>query len=148
MMLKDSLPLAVRDVIDVQVIAEGSDVYAKSGKPIGELDKIADRINSQVGGVKASKPSDLVNSFKQGGAIFTAITTAAALLALIIGGLSVVNTMFMAVAERIREISLKKAVGATTLDIMREFLIEATLIGAIRGLIGYGLCALIPTLVN
>src|SRR5260370_28409823 len=91
MMLKDSLPLAVRDVIDVTAIAEGIDVYAKSGRPIGELDKIADRINSQVGGVKASKPSDLVNSFKQGGAIFTAITTAAALLALIIGGLSAVN---------------------------------------------------------
>jgi len=89
-----------------------------------------------------------VNSFKSGGAIFTAITTAAALLALIIGGLSVVNTMFMAVAERIREIGLKKAVGATTLDIMREFLIEATLIGAIGGLIGYGLGALITIVVN
>ncbi len=148
MLLKDSLPFAVRDVIDVTAIAEGIDVYAKSGTPIGELDKIADRINSQVGGVKASKPSDLVNSFKQGGAIFTAITTAAALLALIIGGLSVVNTMFMAVAERVREIGLKKAVGATTLDIMGEFLAEATLIGVIGGLVGYGLGALITIVAN
>jgi putative ABC transport system permease protein len=148
MLLKDSLPVAVRDVIDVTKIAEGIDVYAKAGTPVSELDKIADRINGQVSGVKASKPSDLVNGFKQGGAIFTAITTAAALLALIIGGLSVVNTMFMAVAERVREIGLKKAVGATTFDIMGEFLVEATLIGIVGGVIGYGLGALITILVN
>jgi len=147
-LLKDSLPVAVRDAIDVTKIAEGIDVYAKSGTSISELDKIAERINSQVSGVKALKPSDLVNSFKQGGAIFTAITTAAALLALIIGGLSVVNTMFMAVAERVREIGLKKAVGATTFNIMGEFLAEATLIGVVGGVIGYGVGAVITILAN
>jgi len=98
--------------------------------------------------VKATKPSDLVNGFKSGGAIFTAITTAAALLALIIGGLSVVNTMFMSVAERVREIGLKKAVGATTWNVMSEFLIEATLIGLIGGLIGYGLGVLVVVVRN
>jgi putative ABC transport system permease protein len=101
-----------------------------------------------VPGVKATKPSDFVNGFKQGGLIFTAITTAAALLALIIGGLSVVNTMFMAVAERVREIGLKKAVGATTMNVMSEFLIEATLIGVIGGVIGYSLGALITIVAN
>jgi putative ABC transport system permease protein len=90
----------------------------------------------------------IVNSFKSGGAIFTAITTAAALLALVIGGLSVVNTMFMAVAERVREIGLKKAVGATTRHIMGEFLLEATFIGALGGVIGYGLGVLITVIAN
>jgi len=148
MLLKGSLPVALRDVIDVTTITEGIDVYGKAGTSIGDLDKTADRINKQVPGVKAQRPSDLVNSFKQGGAIFTAITTAAALLALIIGGLSVVNTMFMAVAERVREIGLKKAVGATTFNIMGEFLVEATLIGVIGGVIGFGLGALITVYVN
>ncbi len=148
MLLKDSLPVAIRSQIDTSQITESIDVYGQRGSSISKLDSIADRINTQVSGVKATKPSVIVASFKSGGAIFTAITTAAALLALIIGGLSVVNTMFMAVAERIREIGLKKAVGATTLDIMREFLIEATLIGAIGGLIGYGLGALITIIVN
>src|SRR5450759_2692459 len=148
MLLKDSLPVAERDAIDATMIAKGIDVYAKPGTSIGELDKIADRINSQVNGVKASKPSDLVNSFKQGGAIFNAMTTAAALLALIIGGLVVVNTMFMAVAERVREIGLKKAAGVTTFNIMGQFLAEATLIGVIGGVIGYGLGALITIMAN
>jgi putative ABC transport system permease protein len=56
--------------------------------------------------------------------------------------------MFMAVAERVREIGLKKAVGATTMNIMGEFLFEATLIGVIGGLIGYGLGASITIILN
>jgi len=148
MLLKDSLPIAIRGQIDVSQITEAIDVYGKPGSSISDLDAIADRINAQVTGVKATRPSVIVNSFKSGGAIFTAITTAAALLALVIGGLSVVNTMFMAVAERVREIGLKKAVGATTLNIMGEFLIEATLIGLIGGLVGYGIGALITIIAN
>jgi putative ABC transport system permease protein len=147
-LLKDSLPIAIRDQIPVTEIAMAMDVYGKPGSSISDLDQLAVRINSQVTGVKATKPSDIVNAFKSGGAIFTAITTAAALLALIIGGLSVVNTMFMAVAERVREIGLKKAVGATTMNIMGEFLFEATLIGVIGGLIGYGLGASITVILN
>jgi putative ABC transport system permease protein len=148
MLLKDSLPIAIRDQIDVTKITESIDVYGKPGTSISDLDKIADRINAQVTGVKATRPSVIVDSFKAGGAIFTGITTAAALLALVIGGLSVVNTMFMAVAERIREIGLKKAVGATTRHIMAEFLLEATFIGGLGGVIGYGIGAAITIIVN
>jgi putative ABC transport system permease protein len=148
MLLKDSLPAAFLTQIDVSQISEGFDVYGAHGSSLSQLDKIADAINSQVTGVKAIRPSTLVTSFKSGGAIFTAITTAAALLALIIGGLSVVNTMFMAVAERVREIGLKKAVGATTFNVMGEFLLEATFIGLVGGLLGYGVGALITIIVN
>jgi ABC-type antimicrobial peptide transport system permease subunit len=148
MLLKDSLPITVRDVIDVTKISKGIDVYAKSGTSISELDKVADRINAQVSGVKASKPSDLVNSFREGGTIFTVMAAAAVLLALIIGGLSVVKTTLRAVAERARAIGLKKAAGMGTLKIMGEFLAEATLIGFLGGVIGYGLGALITILAN
>jgi putative ABC transport system permease protein len=148
MLLKDSLPIAIRGQIDVSLITEAIDVYGKPGASISDLDAIADRINAQVTGVKATRPSVIVNSFKSGGAIFTAITTAAALLALVIGGLSVVNTMFMAVAERVREIGLKKAVGATTRHIMGEFLLEATFIGALGGVVGYAIGVLITVIAN
>jgi putative ABC transport system permease protein len=148
MLLKDSLPQAIRNQIDVSQIAQGITVYGQPGTTIPSLDKIADRINSQVTGVKAIKPSVIVDSFKTFSATFTGITTAAAFLALIIGGLSVVNTMFMAVAERVREIGLKKAVGATTRHIMGEFLLEATFIGLLGGLIGYGIGLAITLVAN
>jgi putative ABC transport system permease protein len=56
--------------------------------------------------------------------------------------------MFMAVSDRVREIGLKKAVGATTSNIMRDFLIEATFIGLLGGLIGYGLGVLLVVVRN
>jgi putative ABC transport system permease protein len=150
MLLKDSLPAAIRDRVDVSTITMSIAAYARPGTPLSELDRIADRINQQVSGVKATRPSDLVNSFKSGGAVFTAITTGAAVLALIIGGLSVVNTMIMAVTERVREIGLKKAVGAHTFHVLREYLAEAVLIGFLGGAIGYlaglGLTTLLNTL--
>src|SRR5262245_42468817 len=120
MLFKESLPVAIRGTVDATSVTEGISAYARPGTSLAELDRIADRINQQVGGVKATRPSDLVNSFKAGGATFTAITMAAAVLALVIGGLSVVNTMIMAVTERFREIGLKKAVDATTGHILRE----------------------------
>src|SRR5260370_13801220 len=84
MLLKDSLPISIRNQVDVSQITEAIDVYAKPGTSISGLDSIADRINAQVSGVKATRPSVIVNSFKSGGAIFTAITTAAALPPLVI----------------------------------------------------------------
>jgi putative ABC transport system permease protein len=145
MLLKDSLPAAIRDRIDTATLVTGVTVYGNHGV---NLDNLADTINNQVGGVKATKPSTIVNSFKSGGALFTAITTGAALLALIVGGLSVINTMLMAVTERVREIGLKKAVGAHTRHILREYLLEATLIGAVGGTIGLLLGWGITSLVN
>lgn len=148
MLLKDSLPVNLQALIDVSLITQGITAYGKTGTSTRELDNVAVRINQLVPGVKATKPSEIVNAFKAGGAVFTGITTAAALLALIIGGLSVVNTMFMAVAERVREIGLKKAVGATTFNVMGEFLLEATFIGLFGGVVGFGLGALIVFLKN
>jgi len=148
MLLADTLPPAVRNALDVNTMTQGFAVYAARGTSTDELDRIAARINAQVSGVQAQKPSALVANFKQTGTTFTAVMTGAALLALIIGGLSVVNTMFMAVAERVREIGLKKAVGATTRHIMGEFLLEATFIGALGGVVGYGIGVLITIIAN
>jgi putative ABC transport system permease protein len=137
MLLKDSLPAAIRETVDVSKITMSISAYGPKGTSLSKLDATADLINKQVPAVKATRPSDLVNSFKSGGAVFTAITTGAAVLALVIGGLSVVNTMIMAVTERVREIGLKKAVGAHTVHVLREYLAEAVLIGFLGGAIGY-----------
>jgi putative ABC transport system permease protein len=141
----DQLPPAIKKTIDPYQLVGGMTVY---GKPGANLDDIADRINSEVAGVKALKPSVLVAQFRAFSVTFTAITTVAALLALVIGGISVVNTMLMSVTERVREIGLKKAVGARTHHIMTEFLSESTLIGAIGGALGLAIGALATVLLN
>jgi len=148
MLFNDRLPAAVKGALGRTQLAEGFTVYGKPGASLAELDAIANRINQQTAGLKATKPSDSVNAFKSGGATFTAITTAAAVLALVIGGLSVVNTMIMAVTERFREIGLKKAVGAHTGHVLREYLAEATLIGLVGGGLGYLLGVVLTNVIN
>jgi putative ABC transport system permease protein len=144
-LFKDQLSPALQSTFDQTLYVNGFDVY---GTPGTNLDKLADRINAQVSGVKAQKPSVLIKALVAGGALFTTITTAAALLALVIGGLAVINTMIMSVSERIREIGLKKAVGATTRAIMGEFLLESSFIGLIGGVVGFGLGFAVTTLIN
>jgi putative ABC transport system permease protein len=148
MLFNDRLPAALKGALGRTQLAEGFTVYGKPGASLAELDAIANRINQQTTGLKATKPSDSVNAFKSGGATFTAITTAAAVLALVIGGLSVVNTMIMAVTERFREIGLKKAVGAHTGHVLREYLAEATLIGLVGGGLGYLLGVILTNVIN
>jgi putative ABC transport system permease protein len=144
-LFKEQLPVALQTNFDASQYAAGFDVY---GTPGSNLDQLADRINAQVRGVKAQKPTKIVQALREGGALFTEITTAAALLALIIGGLAVINTMIMAVSERVREIGLKKAIGATTRAVMREFLVESSFIGLLGGVIGFGLGFAVTALIN
>jgi putative ABC transport system permease protein len=126
---------AIRSSVDTSVLTNSIDVF---GKPGVDLDDLARRITRDVSGVKATPPSELVDQFRSASIIFSAITTGSALLALVIGGLSVINTMSMAVIERFREIGLKKALGARTTDVLAEFMLEAAAIGAIGGTIGLG----------
>ncbi len=141
----DSLPSALAGRVDPYQIISGVAVYAKPGV---NLDALAERINAAVPTVEALKPSTLVSAMKSGAAVFTVMTTATALLALIIGGLSVVNTMIMSVSERVREIGLKKAVGARTRHILTEFLAEAGLMGLIGGMVGFLLGFALTTLLD
>src|SRR6266567_4669550 len=139
MLLKDGLPAAIRDTVDTSQLTEGITAFGAPGAGLAALDAVAKRITDQVPGVHATLPSDTVNQFKSASTIFTAITTGAAVLALVVGGLSVINTMLMAVGERVREIGLKKAVGARTRHLLREFVAEAALMGALGGVVGYAL---------
>ncbi len=56
--------------------------------------------------------------------------------------------MIMVVAERVREIGLKKALGARTGKILGEYLVEAAIIGAIGGLAGFAIGTGLATAVN
>jgi putative ABC transport system permease protein len=130
--------------VDPYQLIEGAVVY---GKPGVNLDTLAERINAELPTVQATKPSTPISDVESGEAAFTVLTTATALLALVIGGLSVVNTMIMSVSERVREIGLKKALGARTRHLLTEFLAEAAVMGLIGGgggfLLGFALTALL-----
>ncbi len=71
--------------------------------------------------------------------IFHAMTVffaAVALLTLALGGIGVMNIMLVAVSERTREIGVRKALGATAVDIRRQFLVESAIITLVSGTLG------------
>ncbi len=73
-------------------------------------------------------------------------------ISLLVGGIGVMNIMLVSVTERIREIGLRKALGATPLLIRRQFLLEASLLGLTGGALGVllavGGSALLPHLIG
>jgi putative ABC transport system permease protein len=66
----------------------------------------------------------------------TILLAGIAAIALLVGGIGVMNIMLVSVTERIHEIGLRKALGATPQTILRQFLIEASLLGLAGGLAG------------
>lgn len=70
-------------------------------------------------------------------AVITGVMTAIAAISLVVGGIGIMNIMLVGVAERTREIGLRKAVGASDRNIVNQFLIEALLMSLVGGVFGY-----------
>lgn len=66
-----------------------------------------------------------------------------AAISLVVGGIGIMNIMYVTVSERIKEIGIRRALGARQSDILAQFLIEAVILSVFGGLLGLGLASLI-----
>ncbi len=76
-------------------------------------------------------PTTLIQARQESSTNFTRLITAIAAISLIVGGIGVANVMLVAVRERIKEIGIRRAVGARRRDIVAQFLTEATVLSVI-----------------
>jgi putative ABC transport system permease protein len=102
------------------------------------VDRILKRRHGGVDDYEIVVPESLLRQTEKTQQIFNIVMGAIAGLSLLVGGIGIMNIMLATVLERTREIGIRRAVGATRQDIMRQFLIEAVLIcllGCVAGLV-------------
>jgi putative ABC transport system permease protein len=146
-----SLPAAQRASLEQasafkadQVVTTAS-VYWDPGVDTEALSKTIQR---DVTGLTVYSPQDFAKVIDQATVTLNLIVLGSAAIALLVGSLSVINTMIMAISERTREIGVKRAIGAKTRNILFEYLTEAGMIGFFGGLLGLGFGSLVASLVN
>jgi putative ABC transport system permease protein len=152
MTLKDAQDLAAEDLPDVlknsvnpATLVSNFTVYPVQGE---QPNVIAAAIKRKVDGVDAYTSVEFEKQIKAPLQIFTTIIYAIGAISLLVGGLSVINTMTMAVAERTREIGIRKAIGASDGQVMMQFILESGVIGLLGGLGGLVLGLLVAAAGN
>ncbi len=144
LMFKDQ-PEIIRTNTKSSDLVYGFVVYPKAGV---DPDKLADKIDKEVLGVAAMGPKAFNDQVTASVGMFSSMIYGIGIISLLVGTLSIVNTMTMSISERTKEIGIKKALGAKNRSIMLEYLTEAGVIGFFGGLIGLGAGSAIVYAIN
>ena len=118
--------------------------YGKTGMSDLEMKQLNTELKAYFSKAKNRQPSDwyissIQDEMKQVDGVMGGISAAVggiAAISLLVGGIGIMNIMLVSVTERTREIGIRKALGASTGDILVQFLTESALLSALGGLIG------------
>jgi len=94
------------------------------------------------------EPTELLSAITSIFSVLNLILVAIAAISLVVGGIGIMNIMYVTVSDRIKEIGIRRAIGARRSDILYQFLAEAVLLSSIGGLLGLGLAYLVVFLVK
>ncbi|MCX7996258.1 MAG: ABC transporter permease [Patescibacteria group bacterium] len=93
--------------------------------------------------VDVLEQTDILNTINSIFGALNIVLVAIAAISLIVGGIGIMNIMYVTVSERIREIGIRRALGARKFDILAQFLIESTILSLLGGVLGILLAFLI-----
>jgi putative ABC transport system permease protein len=97
---------------------------------------ILDSTHHAAGDFSVIVPAELLAEQRRTERLFNAVMVAIASISLLVGGIGIMNIMLASILERTREIGVRRAVGARQFDIVRQFVIEATIISFVGGNFG------------
>lgn len=131
-----------RQEVNVAVKAASQEaVAALEYQVIGEMRKIRRLRPAEDDDFSINKLDTLVDAFNNIMGIVLLVGLAVTGISLFVGGVGVMNIMFVSVTERTREIGIRKAIGARKRNILMQFLFESAAICLLGGLIGIGIAA-------
>ena len=83
--------------------------------------------------------TEIMNTIGSVTGLMTVLLTAVAAISLLVGGIGIMNIMLVSVTERIKEIGLRMAIGATPINILGQFILESVILSTVGGAIGVAL---------
>ncbi len=128
---KQSLENASLSEVIVQVDGEEA-----TGPAASVVRSILDRQHRGIRDYEIIIPAELLKQSQQTQRIFNIVMAAIASISLLVGGIGIMNIMLATVSQRTREIGVRRCIGATRWDIVRQFMLEALVITCVGGLIG------------
>jgi putative ABC transport system permease protein len=115
---------------------------------IGEMRKIRNLRPSEPDNFSINKLDTLVGTFNNMMGVVLLVGLLVTSISLFVGGVGVMNVMFVSVTERTREIGIRKAIGAKPHSILFQFLFEAAAICLAGGLIGIAIASILTAVIN
>ena len=95
-----------------------------------------------------TEQSELLSTVNQIFNIVNGVLVAIGSISLLVGGIGIMNIMYATVTERTKEVGIRRAVGATESDILKQFMVEAVVLSLLGGLIGLILASLMVLVVR
>ncbi|MCI0516633.1 MAG: ABC transporter permease [Woeseiaceae bacterium] len=135
--------------VDIAVKAPSHDAMEDlEYEVIGEMRKIRQLRPSEDDNFTVNKLDTLMGAFNQTMGIMILLGLIVTSIALFVGGIGVMNIMFVSVTERTREIGIRKAIGARNISILLQFLFESAIICLAGGVIGIVLATILTSVIN
>ncbi len=95
-----------------------------------------------------AEQTEILNAINSIFGVINIVLVGVAAISLVVGGIGIMNIMYVSVVERIREIGIRRAIGARKADILWQFLAEAVLLSLLGGILGLGFSYLIVLIVQ
>jgi putative ABC transport system permease protein len=131
----DRPPLLQRPISEVAVQVRDADLTVPAAQVVKQ---ILSRRHHGVADFEIIIPIELLRQRQQTQRIFNVVMGAIAGISLLVGGIGIMNIMLATVTQRAREIGIRRCIGATRGDIVRQFLVECLVITVLGGLVGVG----------
>lgn len=138
-----------RQGVDIAVKAPSQEALdALEFEVIGEMRKIRKLRPTESDNFSINKLDTLVGAFNNVMGVVLLVGLLVTSISLFVGGVGVMNIMFVSVTERTREIGIRKAIGAKKRSILWQFLFESAAICLLGGVIGIGIASLLTAVIN
>lgn len=124
----------------IVISAKSEDMITETSAEISNLLRLSHKLKEgEDDDFEIRTQEELISNFSSISEMMLVLLGSIAAISLVVGGIGIMNIMYVSVTERTREIGLRMAIGGKGKDILKQFLLEATLLSVIGGIIGVGL---------